>query len=409
MSEITGFIMDKSRNAVTEAFKNWKIAAILALFYSLNALFLGKTEIFAGHGDIRVFIFIPALTAVWFGPIIGGLAAGFGNLLLDIIDNIVLKGEPLEISHLVGFIGNLVGAYMVGILREPLDVSREDNIFATRFFIKYIKNTVASIIGMGVTTGEIIGLGLYAAGYLPDISTGFTLAWKIAEINSVFLVIAMVPVQIFVAAFEKHRINTYYRQIDATRRFAPVLVPENAPIRLTNLHIIGSEGLVQEKWGVIKFNITNLTDTPMQYRIEANCDDKVSPTVDYTVKLDPNNSDEKYLKIYPFDDGIREIDLYIKPWAKTYQKISETFNGNITYHFKYKYRVMAPLSDKFQGLVSFITMLAFVGVIISALQSAFGSISQAKLTYILVALGIVAIEVLLIFLYYRHLKKKVEA
>ena len=116
MSEITDFIMDKSRNAVTEAFKNWKIAGILALFYSLNALFLGKTEIFAGHGDIRVFIFIPALTAVWFGPIIGGLAAGFGNLLLDIIDNIVLKGEPLEISHLVGFIGNLVGAYMVGIL-----------------------------------------------------------------------------------------------------------------------------------------------------------------------------------------------------------------------------------------------------------------------------------------------------
>lgn len=404
MSEL---IIEKSKGAFTEAVKNWKIAVILALFYSMNALFIGETELFAGHGDVRIFIFIPALTAVWFGPIIGGLAAGFGNLLLDIIDNIILSNEPLELSHFIGFLGNLIGAYMVGILREPLEVNREDNIFSPRYLILYIRNTIASVIGMGVTTGEIIGIGLFAAGYLPDISVGFALAWKIAEINSVFLLIAMVPVQIFVAFFEKYRLNSYFNQVDETRTLVPIKVPDNVPIKVSKPRIIGSDGLIQNKWSVIRLDVKNLAPVPIQYRIEFNSDDKVAPTVTYTTKLEPDASDEKFFKIYPFDDGLREVDVFIKPWTDNFESLKQTFGDNITYHYRYKYRVMAPVTDRFHGLISFITMIAFVGVIISALQSVLGTLSQAKLTYIGAAIGIVAIEVVILLLYYQQLKKKV--
>ena len=146
-------IISKSKKAAVVALRNWKIAAVLAVFYSLNSLFIGSTKLFAGHGELRIFIFIPALTAVWFGPVIGGLAAGFGNLLLDIIDNVILKGESLDMSNVVGFFANLIGAYVVGLLRDELIVSKDDNILSLKFFKKYFRNLVASVIGAHIVSG----------------------------------------------------------------------------------------------------------------------------------------------------------------------------------------------------------------------------------------------------------------
>ena len=400
-------IISKSKKAAVVALRNWKIAAVLAVFYSLNSLFIGSTKLFAGHGELRIFIFIPALTAVWFGPVIGGLAAGFGNLLLDIIDNVILKGESLDMSNVVGFFANLIGAYVVGLLRDELIVSKDDNILSLKFFKKYFRNLVASVIGMAITTGELIGLGLYGAGFFDSISIAFGLAWSIATANTMVLLIAMIPVQIFVAWFEKHRILQFYSQARQTKVLKSVEFPPTTPIEIYSLKLIGSHGLVKETWGVLKMELTNNSNITTQFRIEVNSDDKVSPTVSYTRELAPGETDEKYFKIYPFDDGVRFMDIYLKPWVKSITQAKEAFGDNPTYHYVYKYRVMAPLSDKFQGLVSFITMIAFIGVIISALQSVFGSISQAKATYFALAGVTALIEMLIIVLYYLKLKKEV--
>lgn len=400
-------IINKSKKAATVAFQNWKIAAVLAIFYSLNSLFIGSTKLFAGHGELRIFIFIPALTAVWFGPIIGGLAAGFGNLLLDIIDNLILKGESLDMSNVVGFFANLIGAYIVGLLREELTVSKDDNILSMVFMKRYFRNLIASVIGMAVTTGELIGLGLYGAGFLHSISAAFGLAWSIAVANTIVLIIAMIPVQIFVAWFEKHRIMQFYTQAKQTKVLKSVETPQASPVEIKSIRLIGSSGLVKETWGVLKMEVANNSNMTTQFRIEVNSDDKVSPTVSYTRELAPGEVDEKFFKIYPFDDGVRYMDIYLKPWVKSLATVKEEFGDNPTYQYVYKYRVMAPISDKFQGLVSFITMIAFIGVIISALQSVFGSISQAKVTYFALAGVIALIEMLIIVLYYLKLKKEV--
>ena len=400
-------IVDKSKKAAVEALHNWKIAAVLAVFYSLNSLFIGSTKLFAGHGELRIFIFIPALTAVWFGPVVGGLAAGFGNLLLDIIKNMLLKGKSLDMSNVVGFFANLIGAYVVGLLRDELVVTKEDNILSMTFFKKYFRNLVASVIGMAVTTGELIGLGLYGAGFFDSIAKAFGLAWSITVANTIVLLIAMIPVQIFVAWFEKHRIMQFYSQAKHTKVLKSIEAPTTTPIEIDSIRLVGSSGLVQETWGVLKMLITNKSNITAQFRIEINSDDKVSPTVSYTKELAPNESDEKYFKIYPFDDGIRYMDVYLKPWVKSITQAKEAFGDNPTFHYVYKYRVMAPLADKFQGLVSFITMIAFIGVIISALQSVFGSLSQAKVTYFVLAGVIALIEMIIIVLYYVKLKKEV--
>lgn len=397
MSEI---IVNKSKKAAAEAFHNWKIATVLAIFYSLNSLFIGSAKLFAGHGELRIFIFIPAITAVWFGPIIGGLAAGFGNLLLDVIDNVILKGESLDMSNVVGFFGNMIGAYIVGLLRDELIVHKDDNIFSLRFFKKYFQNLIASIIGMGLTTGEIIGLGLYAAGFLDSLEIAFILAWKIATVNTIVLVISMIPIQIFVAWFEKKRISQFYTQAKRTKVLKQIKAPTTAPVRISSLMLIGSDGIIQEEWGVLKMIVKNESNITTQFRIEMNSDDKISPTVAYTKELAPGESDEKYFKIYPFDDGVHTMDIYVKPWVNSISVAKENFGSNPTYHYAYKYRVLAPLSDKFHSLISFITMIAFIGVIISALQSVFGSITQAKTTYFELAGAIAIIEFIIIMAYY---------
>ncbi len=404
MSEI---IVSKSKKAAVEAFQNWKIAAVLAIFYSLNSLFIGTTKLFAGHGELRIFIFIPALTAVWFGPIVGGLAAGFGNLLLDFIKNVVLKGESLDMSNVVGFFANLIGAYIVGLLRSELHVEKEDNIFSLRYFSKYFNNLIASIIGMGITTGELIGLGLYATGFLDSLTTAFGLAWKIATVNSIVLLISMIPVQIFVAWFEKRRILQYHSQAKRTKILKQIESPMQAPVEIKSLMLVGSEGFVQETWGVLKMVVTNKSNITTQFRVEVNSDDKVSPSVTYTRELAPGESDEKYFKIYPFDDGMRTMDIYLKPWVNSITVAKENFGKNPTYHYVYRYRVMAPITDKFHGLISFITMIVFIGVIISALQSVFGSISQSKTTYFELAGAIALIEMILIIAYYWKKKREV--
>ena len=400
-------IVDKSKKAAVEAFHNWKIAAVLAVFYSLNSLFIGSTKLFAGHGELRIFIFIPALTAVWFGPVIGGLAAGFGNLLLDIIKNMLIKGKSLDMSNVVGFFANLIGAYVVGLLRDELAVTKEDNILSLTFFKKYFRNLVASIIGMAVTTGELIGLGLYGAGFFSSIAKAFGLAWSITVANTIVLLIAMIPVQIFVAWFEKRRILQFYSQAKQTKVLKFIEAPTTTSVEINSLKLVGSSGLVKETWGVLKMVVTNKSNITTQFRIEINSDDKVSPTVSYTKELSPNESDEKYFKIYPFDDGVRFMDIYLKPWVKSITQVKEAFGDNPTFQYVFKYRVMAPLADKFQGLVSFITMIAFIGVIISALQSVFGSLSQAKVTYFVLAGVVALIEMVIIVLYYVKLKKEV--
>lgn len=397
----------QTRDVAVEVWRNWKIAAILAIFYSLNALFIGKAKLFAGHGEVRMFIFIPAITAVWFGPVVGGLVGGFGNLLIDIIDDVILSGESLEISNFIGFLANLIGAYITGVLRDPLEVTKGESIISPRQIVKYIRNTIAAIIGMGVVTGEIIGLGLYAAGYFPSPEIGFILAWEITKINSMFLLIAMVPVQIFVTAFEKHRIKTYHEQADLTRKPIMVEGPKDSLIEIRRFRVAG-DGLIQEKWGLIEMVLKNNSNASLQYRIELNSDDKIDPSVSYTRVLKSGEEDEKYFKIYPFDDGVREMDIFIKPWMDSISLLEENFGKNLTYHYKYRYRVMAPLSDKFQGVISFVTMLAFIGVTISALQSVLGTISGIKATYFGLAIAIVIVEFIILIAYYMRLKRRLK-
>ena len=138
---------------------DWRVIVGIAAIYSLNALLLGTLDLgklVFGHGEVRIFIFIPALGSLMFGPVSGGLGAGLGNLLNDIIDDVILSGQALDLGNFVGFVGNLVGAFFTGLFGRRITIEKDQSFYEKDMVLMYIQNILASIFGMAVITGEII-------------------------------------------------------------------------------------------------------------------------------------------------------------------------------------------------------------------------------------------------------------
>lgn len=117
-----------------------------------------------GNAEFRLRIFVPALAAIIYGPLTGGLTAGIGNLLIDTYGVVTGSIDTLGFDRILGSLANFVGGYLTGWFARKAR-SEDGKIVKVKYIPAY---TMATIIGLALVRGTLIGYGiLYGYSQLP--------------------------------------------------------------------------------------------------------------------------------------------------------------------------------------------------------------------------------------------------
>ncbi len=393
-------------------FFDWKIVVLVAIIYSMNAFLFESASRLFPHEE-RVTIMVPALASVLFGPVIGALGSGFGNLLLDIFEKMVLSSEGLAPRHAIGFLGNLVGGAVTGLYSRRLVVKRDDPILSGQNLVLVLRNTLASILGMAVVTGVIIGYGRWLLGLVNmdtyDLTRGVGLAGAIITNNGFVLLVSMIPLQILFLYVERHRVRAYEQQLHQSLTMRPISKPARSPIEVQEFRGVG-RGFVLRSWSGLRLKVHNKLDFPMRYRIEVRAQDHVDPSVLYTEIIPPGGSDVCDLQLYPFDDADRKIQLVFRPWVDDAATLKRVFEEDVAFPFEYTYSVMLPGNRRFKVLVSLVGIMAMLAAVAQALrnlQAAMVGQTTSSFVAFLVTAGVVIAEVLVVVIWYLMRKRQV--
>jgi len=398
-------MVSSSRNIILTLKKNLILIVAMSLLYAINSFAIGEIDLLpgtAGGGELRPFIFIPALAAIIFGPTVGAFSAGLGNFLIDIINDRLIQGDILDLGNLAGFFGNFIGAAVVGFVSWRLKFNKDDRIFFSwKIWLRYLQNTLAAVVGMGLVTGEVIGL-LRVAFDKSSWIVGNQISASIFYSNSLFLLVTLIPLQLIVGIYEKARINRYQKDLHNSKNVTILEEPLNPLAVIDQFSItpgLGIDGLVKGEWSQIGMVIRNNTTVPMTFRLEINCEDRINPSVAYTKELQPQETDEKFFQINPFNDSKRIFTLYIKNWSPTYKELTETSQIGLSVRYRYTYTTLTPFEHKFNLFTRFLTICAFAVVIFNTIRTLYGDINSTfweESKYFIWAIVVCGVELVIV-------------
>lgn len=146
--------MEKSMRTMDLKALEAAMSGICAALYAASAYATGYivSPIF-GVVQFRPAVIIPAVFAILFGPLIGGLGAAIGTFISDM----AVHGEPL-LSLIAGVPANFVCFYLIGYLSKKIVGNQSMatliagvNGSITGFFIDYAANTYVNIVWISLT------------------------------------------------------------------------------------------------------------------------------------------------------------------------------------------------------------------------------------------------------------------
>ncbi|MBD3191870.1 MAG: hypothetical protein GF308_14580 [Candidatus Heimdallarchaeota archaeon] len=402
-------VVSSSKNLALGLKRNLMLIIAISLLYAMNVFAIGEIKLLPtteGGGELRPFIFIPALASIIFGPLVGSFSAGFGNILIDILQDVIIEHDTLDLGNLAGFIGNFVGAGVVGLLAWRLKFDKDDRIiFSGKHWLRYIQNTIAGTLGLGLVCGEIIGL-LRIAFNVSTWSIGNLISTSIFYHNSLFLLFSLIPLQIIVGFYEKIRSKRYANAIHDSQNVKLLEEPENPPAIIEAFEInpgVKLDGLVKGEWSQIKMIVRNNTPLPMAFRLEINCEDRIDPSVAYTPVLNPGDQDEKFFQINPFNDSTRIFTVYIKSWAKTYNELTYVAQIGSSVRYRYTYDALTPFEHHFNSFTNFLAICSFAVLALNSVRTIYGNFDLTNLEnarYFIWSMVVIAIEIVFVFAWY---------
>ena len=388
---------------------DWRVILGIAVIYSINALLLGSLDLgklAEGHGEVRIFIFIPALGSLLFGPVSGALGAGFGNLLTDLIEDVILSGEMLDLGNLVGFVGNLVGAFVTGLFGRQIKITKEQSLFEKPLIIMYLQNILASVFGMAVITGEIIGIGLWLINSVPSFTIGISVGGSILASNGLFLLLTMLPIQIVMVVWQRRQQRLFHSNLIKYSTFTVKEAPENSPVKILKFQA-SEEGLVKDQWTTSKLELQNEADIPMRYRLEMISQDRFDPSVTYTKLLSPHEKDDVFFQILPFDDEERELGLTIRPWVDEARDLDTFKKINNQVKFGFGYHVLTSENDRLRLLTNFVVVLAFLAAAGQGLKAILNEVSPTSILPTILVLVLSVAELVFVLIYFKYRQRQI--
>jgi len=388
--------------------KNLILIVVMSFLYAINSFAIGEIKLLPnapdGGGELRPFIFIPALASIIFGPIVGSFSAGIGNLLIDFIQDRLIQGDILDLGNFAGMVGNFLGAAVVGFLAWRLKFEKDDKVILSgKIWLKYLQNAVAAIIGMGLVTGETIGL-LRVAFQKSTWEVGNIIATSIFFSNTLFLAITIIPLQLAIGTYEKIRAKRYDKALHNSKNVTLLEEPDKSPALIEKFEIIpgaGTDGLVKGEWSQIKMIIRNNTYVPMTFRLEINCEDRINPSVSYTKLLKSQEIDEKFFQINPFNDADRIFTVYIKSWSPTFKELTEVSDIGLSVRYKYTYNALTPFDHQFNFFMKFLSICSFGIFVFNVIRSIYSESGTPFLDqYFIWAMIVCGVEIIIVFGYY---------
>ena len=381
----------KDLNSLKE---NLLFAITFAIFYGIEAFFLNE-EAFTGYGQYRPLVFLPALAAIVFGPLVGAFVGGFGNLTNDIIKKMIVQHKPLHIGHLFGFLGNFIGAYVVGVLSIDVDV-KSKGLFSKESFKGYVWDSIAGSIGMGGVTGFIIAFGELAVGKITTIENALIFSGTITFWNSVFMTL-LLPMLPLYGYLEKIHLEKKKRKAKELTEIQIAKLEKEAFANLIGGRFIDSLPLEKE-WAEMGIKVKNKTNDTMRFRVEIIGPDIIQPSTMYTKKIPPGEIDEVTFSIYPLDKGERHFKVRIVPRSENINKAREIAKKKKDAEFELTYKAEPEESEKLSSLTSIIGLL----VIFALLAKTFYEIISAGTISagLAISLSLFAAEIALIILWY---------
>lgn len=346
------------------AFKKHLLYLIgFAVFYGVEVLFL-NSEAFTGYGQYRPLVFLPALVSVAFGPLSGAFVAGFGNLIYDFINKLIIQGKPLHIGHLIGFMGNFIGGYVVGLLATDIDVKGK-GLISRSSLIDYVWNTLASILGLGAVTGFIIGFGSFVVGRVGTVGEALIFAGTITVWNSIFMLTLLLVLPVY-GYLEKISIE---RKEKALRELSKIKIEKPSRggyVDLTHAEFV-DQIPVEKEWALVKLRFKNMHEGDMRYKVELLSADIVKPSYLYTKQLGENEEDEVTFSLYPLDKGERQIKLRVIPWGIKVDEARNLAAEAKWVELRLTYRAKPEESEKLSALSSIIGILVILGLLTKAI------------------------------------------
>ncbi|NHK31350.1 MAG: hypothetical protein FK730_08365 [Asgard group archaeon] len=401
-------IVTSSRTFMQNLKKNLILIVVMSLLYAINSFAIGEIKLLPnaenGGGELRPFIFIPALASIIFGPIVGSFSAGIGNLLIDFVQDRLIQGDILDLGNFAGMVGNFLGAAVVGFLAWRLKFDKDDKVILSgKIWLRYLQNAVAAIVGMGLVTGETIGL-LRVAFQKSTWEVGNIIATSIFFSNSLFLVITIIPLQLVIGFYEKIRAKRYDKALHNSKNVTLLEEPDKPPALIEKFIIIpgaGTDGLVKGEWSQIEMVLRNNTNVPMTFRLEINCEDRINPSVTYTKLLKSQEIDEKFFQINPFNDADRVFTVYIKSWSPTFKQLTEVSDIGLSVRYRYTYNALTPFEHQFNFFMKFLSICSFGIFVFNIIRSIYSEVGTDFIDqYFIWAMIVCGVEVLIVFGWY---------
>jgi len=397
--------------------ENLFAAFMLSILYSATSYLLLEANMIPElhSGDIRPSIFLPAIVSIMYGPIIGGLAAGFGNLLVDIIKKEIITHEGLEIKHLIGFLANLMGGIVTGVIGKFLNLNAQN--FEKKAFIKkwvqiainLLRNTIASIIGYGVVIGLIIGEGLAWAYPNIDFKEGIIISAHIFYWNSLFLLI-FVPGLLLLIMYTDSLFSKWKLEELNRRRHLKIVYPKKDRHDLgfeiiDAISPIGDE-LYAITWGAVELTIKNTGNETVKFLVSIISNDVFSPTEQRTPLLAPGEIDTLYFNVYPTSPGVNDAIVRVQKVLPSTKKQMHLGVGNVsTYDLKMIYDVGTSSDFLINRIMGFFFV---IGLLVTIAIMYFNIKDQLRLSReILFSLLVIPVEIILLLIYFWLKKQKI--
>ncbi len=316
---------------------NHNVAIFLSFLYATISISARSLTVLpdTGAAEFRLGIFIPALASIVYGPLAGGLTAGVGNLLIDTYDVVTGQLDTLTFDRVLGSVSNFVGAYLSGWFARKAR-GTEEKVVRLRLIPAY---TMASIIGLALVTGGLIGYGiLYLYSGLP-VAVAKTVFEAIFFYNSVVLAVMMglsLLVYKFFNAFQERR----FRGQDEKNRELQVEYIEKG-VKVSKIEL-PEHSLWVGEWSRLNVEVRNSTKTPETYRFELVSDALLFPQIDRSNRLNPG---EKFVQtFYVMPKQHRDIRMRLHVNGKRSKK-STVANITATSTVVYKQDSLAGFSS----------------------------------------------------------------
>ena len=378
--------------------KNFLFLIAFSIFYGIEVLFLNQ-EAFTGYGQYRPLVFLPALIGIAFGSLPGAFVAGVGNFIYDVINKLFIQHKSLHLGHLIGFIGNFVGGYVVGTLSVDIDV-RSKGLLSRDSLIDYLWNTFISIVGLGGVTGFIIGFGNYLIGRVETLNDALIFAGTIAVWNGIFMILLLLVLPIY-GLLEKYQIEKRLKELSELTKITVRTVTPNP-----NIEVVGGRFIetvpIEREWTLVGVTIKNNYDSNMRYKVEIIGPDIIEPSTLFTREIEPNGVDEVTFSIYPLDRGERHMKVRVIPWGRDLNRGKEILKKGKRAEAELRYKAKPEESEKLSSLTSILGILVIFGLLVKAIYDLVNTKSISL--EMSVALSLFIADIIMILLWYMYKK-----